>query len=140
VPARTEERTREIDSDLGEFGNAAPQAIHFMQPCAFAIPATPVGVQYCNPGICLPGQSLPSALGGRQRDFKEPLSDPRQSDLPVATNKFAGCRRAGGASVKWSRERRLQGEGCAGQGVAEEADGRQDAGGGSRRVADRLWT
>jgi hypothetical protein len=62
--------------------------------------------------------------------------DPRQSDLRIATNKIVGSRRPGGASVKWSRERRLHGEGRAGQGVAEEANGRQEPRGGSCRRGD----
>ena len=56
-------------------------------------------------------------------------ADPRQLDLPGATIKIAGSRRPGGEYVKWSEEK-LHGDGCAGQGVAEETDGRQDARGG----------
>ena len=63
------------------------------------------------------------------------VGDPRQLDLPGATIKFAGCRRPGGASVKWSWEG-LHADRCAGQGVAEEADGRQEAGGGGGSSRD----
>src|SRR5207247_2505732 len=50
-------------------------------------------------------------------------------NLPGVTIRFAGCRRPGGESIKWSWEG-LHADGWAGQGVAEEADGRQDAGRG----------
>src|SRR5580658_5807209 len=56
-------------------------------------------------------------------------SDPRQLDLPGATIKIAGCRRPDGEYVRWSEEK-LHGDGCAGQGIAEATDGRQDARGG----------
>src|SRR5271168_2586117 len=62
-------------------------------------------------------------------------SDPRQLDLAGPTTRFAGCGRPDGAGEKWSQAVRLHGEGCAGRGVAETTDGRQDAGsvgGGSR--------
>src|SRR5271170_4449702 len=71
-------------------------------------------------------------LAAQVRLEEKPVSagyDPRQLDLPGPTNKLAGGRRPGGENVKWSGER-LHGDGCAGQGVAEKADGRQDARGG----------
>src|ERR1700675_2504185 len=53
----------------------------------------------------------------------------------LTTIRIAGCRRPDGAREKWSQAVRLHGERCAGRGVAEKADGRQNAGsvrGGSR--------
>jgi hypothetical protein len=55
--------------------------------------------------------------------------DPRQLDLPGPTIRFAGSGRPDGGCVKWSEEE-LHGDGGAGQGVAEEANGRQEPGSG----------
>src|ERR1700746_3302895 len=76
-------------------------------------------------------QAAHNVRPARSADSSTWSSDPRQLDLPGPTIKFAGCRRPGGESVKWSLEG-LHADGWAGQGVAEEADGRQDAGSGGR--------
>src|ERR1700739_4280614 len=85
--------------------------------------------------LCTPADRSSQERQFPVHDYNRASVEPRQLDLPGPTIIFAGCGRPGGESVRWSREG-LYVDGFAGQGVAEKADGREDAGRGGAGSGD----